>query len=49
VHPSNSSTEASGDTVRWITAENDYRDRAKSDRVAGRTPWIIYDVAPVDS
>ena len=32
--------------VRWITADNNYRARSVYDRVAGRTPWITYDMAP---
>ena len=31
-------------TVRWITAEDNYRGRAVYDRVATRTPWVTYDI-----
>jgi ribosomal protein S18 acetylase RimI-like enzyme len=34
------------DTVRWITADNNYRARAKYDQVGTRTMWITYDMAP---
>jgi ribosomal protein S18 acetylase RimI-like enzyme len=34
------------DTVRWITADNNYRARTKYDQVAARTTWITYDMAP---
>ena len=34
------------DTVRWITADNNYRARAKYDEVATRTTWITYDMTP---
>lgn len=34
------------DTVRWITADNNYRARSKYDQVAVRTSWITYDMAP---
>lgn len=34
------------DTVRWITADNNYRARSKYDQVATRTTWITYDMAP---
>ena len=34
------------DTVRWITADNNYRARSKYDQVATRTHWITYDMAP---
>ena len=33
------------DTVRWITADNNYRARTKYDQVATRTTWITYDMA----
>ncbi|MFJ8623962.1 GNAT family N-acetyltransferase [Kitasatospora sp. NPDC093550] len=33
-------------TVRWITAETNYRARATYDRVAVRTPFLTYDMAP---
>ena len=32
--------------IRWITAENNYRARAAYDRVAVRTGWVTYDMAP---
>jgi GNAT superfamily N-acetyltransferase len=32
--------------IRWITAENNYRARSVYDKVAARTPWITYDLAP---
>ena len=32
--------------VRWITADDNYRARSAYDRVAERTPWITYDMAP---
>ncbi|MGW0121227.1 N-acetyltransferase family protein [Streptomyces sp. NPDC003327] len=32
--------------VRWITADDNYRARAKYDQVAKRTMWITYDMAP---
>lgn len=31
-------------TVRWITAEDNYRGRAVYDRVATRTSWVTYDI-----
>jgi GNAT superfamily N-acetyltransferase len=30
--------------VRWITADNNYRARAKYDEYATRTTWITYDM-----
>jgi len=30
--------------VRWITADNNYRGRAKYDQHATRTTWITYDM-----
>ena len=30
--------------IRWITAEDNYRARGLYDQVAGRTPWVTYDV-----
>ena len=30
--------------IRWITAENNYRARGLYDQVAGRTPWVTYDL-----
>ena len=32
--------------VRWITADDNYRARAKYDQVAERTSWITYDMSP---
>jgi GNAT superfamily N-acetyltransferase len=32
--------------VRWITADDNYRGRAKYDQHATRTSWITYDMAP---
>lgn len=32
--------------VRWITAENNHRARAKYDQLADRTGWVTYDMAP---
>jgi predicted N-acetyltransferase YhbS len=34
------------DTVRWITADDNYRARSKYDQVATRTMWITYDMPP---
>lgn len=34
------------DTVRWITADDNYRARSKYDQVATRTTWITYDMLP---
>ena len=31
-------------TVRWLTAEDNYRARAAYDRVATRTAWLTYDM-----
>lgn len=36
------------DTVRWITADNNYRARSKYDQVATRTTWVTYDMPPAD-
>ncbi|MFI2607490.1 GNAT family N-acetyltransferase [Kitasatospora sp. NPDC018619] len=33
-------------TVRWITAEDNYRARGKYDQVANRTAFLTYDMAP---
>jgi GNAT superfamily N-acetyltransferase len=33
-------------TVRWITADDNYRGRGVYDRVGKRTWWITYDMAP---
>ncbi|MDO9639549.1 MAG: GNAT family N-acetyltransferase [Pseudotabrizicola sp.] len=30
--------------IRWITAESNDRARGLYDRVAGRTPWVTYDL-----
>jgi GNAT superfamily N-acetyltransferase len=32
--------------VRWITADDNYRGRGVYDRLAKRTMWITYDMAP---
>lgn len=32
--------------VRWITADDNYRGRAKYDQYAERTSWVTYDMAP---
>ena len=32
--------------VRWITADNNYRGRAKYDQYAQRTTWVTYDMGP---
>jgi ribosomal protein S18 acetylase RimI-like enzyme len=32
--------------VRWITADDNYRARAKYDQVAVRTTWVTYDMPP---
>jgi GNAT superfamily N-acetyltransferase len=32
--------------VRWITADDNHRARAAYDRVATRTWWVTYDMAP---
>jgi len=32
--------------VRWITADDNYRGRAKYDQHATRTTWITYDMSP---
>jgi GNAT superfamily N-acetyltransferase len=31
-------------TIRWITADDNYRARSVYDRVATRTGWITYDI-----
>ena len=36
------------DVIRWITADDNYRARAKYDGVATRTAWVTYDMAPAD-
>lgn len=33
-------------TVRWITADDNYRGRGVYDRLAKRTWWITYDMQP---
>jgi ribosomal protein S18 acetylase RimI-like enzyme len=33
-------------TIRWITADDNYRARGKYDKFATRTPWITYDMQP---
>ena len=35
--------------VRWITADDNYRGRAKYDRYARRTTWITYDMPPAET
>jgi GNAT superfamily N-acetyltransferase len=32
--------------IRWITADDNYRGRGVYDRLAKRTMWITYDMAP---
>ncbi|MEU6975558.1 MULTISPECIES: GNAT family N-acetyltransferase [unclassified Streptomyces] len=32
--------------VRWITADDNHRARAKYDQVATRTMWVTYDMTP---
>ncbi|MFB7586191.1 GNAT family N-acetyltransferase [Streptomyces sp. NPDC056169] len=32
--------------VRWITADDNHRARAKYDRLATRTMWVTYDMTP---
>ncbi|MER5810720.1 GNAT family N-acetyltransferase [Streptomyces sp. NPDC002033] len=32
--------------VRWITADDNHRARAKYDQVASRTLWVTYDMPP---
>lgn len=32
-------------TVRWITADNNYRGRAVYDRLADKTQWLTYQMA----
>ncbi len=36
------------DTARWITADDNYRARAKYDQIGTRTTWITYDMAPAE-
>ncbi len=31
-------------TIRWITADDNYRARGVYDRLAARTPWVTYDI-----
>lgn len=33
-------------TVRWITADDNYRGRGVYDKLATRTMWITYDLKP---
>jgi ribosomal protein S18 acetylase RimI-like enzyme len=33
-------------TIRWITAEDNYRARSAYDRVAVKGRWVTYDMAP---
>jgi ribosomal protein S18 acetylase RimI-like enzyme len=33
-------------TIRWITAEDNYRARGAYDRVAVKGRWVTYDMAP---
>ena len=35
---------AAGATVRWITADDNYRGRNVYDRLATRTMWVTYDL-----
>ncbi|MBO1901778.1 GNAT family N-acetyltransferase [Leucobacter weissii] len=35
--------------VRWITAEDNAVARSLYDRVARQTPWVTYDLAPLES
>jgi ribosomal protein S18 acetylase RimI-like enzyme len=37
------------DTVRWITADDNYRGRSKYDQVATRTMWITYDMPSAEA
>ena len=32
-------------TLRWITAEDNYRGRGAYDKLATRTGWVTYDIA----
>lgn len=32
--------------MRWLTSENNYRARAKYDKVAQRTMFLTYDMEP---
>lgn len=32
------------DSIRWITADNNYRARAVYDRVATKTQWLTYEI-----
>lgn len=32
--------------IRWITRDDNYRARAVYDRIASRTNWVTYDLAP---
>jgi hypothetical protein len=33
-------------TLRWITADNNYRARGVYDKLATRTMWVTYDLKP---
>lgn len=35
--------------IRWITADDNYRARGLYDKVATRTPWVTYDMAPAST
>ena len=35
-------------TIRWTTADDNYRARAVYDTLATRTTWITYDMTPTD-
>ena len=39
-------TENGWSVVRWITADDNYRGRAKYDQHAVRTMWVTYDMPP---
>lgn len=39
-------SERGWDTVRWITRDDNYRARALYDRVASKTDWALYEMAP---
>ena len=41
--------ESGWSVVRWITADNNYRARAKYDQYATRTMWVTYDMLPTAS
>ena len=48
VMPQMGESVAEGTVVRWITAEDNYRARGLYDKVAQRTSWLTYDMAPAD-